>query len=234
MSIAANSQQPNFVSEHLETFTSNTNGSSANLGAELVYTQDGIGRYLSFHWQHCQRFGIDPQQVVDANVDAVFAPVDKVAYLERLQRILTTLVPEKCQYWFRYQEQLIELELIISPILPTLGNPAIAVLVIGRLLQATISETEMEAIAKPATELELALRSQQHQQLVTQITRNIRRTLDLDVIWQQTVDSLGELLQLKRSIICPYQPSNNKLKVIAEYRQPAIKFCIGFRSGYCC
>lgn len=227
MSIAANSQQPNFVSEHLETFTSKANGSSANFGAELVYTQDGIGRYLSFHWQHCQRFGIDPQQVVDANVDAVFAPVDKVAYLERLHRILTTLVPEKCQYWFRYQEQLIELELIISPILPTLGNPAIAVLVIGRLLQATVNKTEMEAIAKPATELELALRSQQHQQLVTQITRNIRRTLDLDIIWQQTVDSLGELLQLKRSIICPYQPSNNKLKVIAEYRQPALSSVLG-------
>lgn len=227
MSIAANSQQPNFVSEHLETFTSKANGSSANFGAELVYTQDGIGRYLSFHWQHCQRFGIDPQQVVDANVDAVFAPVDKVAYLERLHRILTTLVPEKCQYWFRYQEQLIELELIISPILPTLGNPAIAVLVIGRLLQATVNKTEMEAIAQSTTELELALRSQQNQQLVTQITRNIRRTLDLDIIWQQTVDSLGELLQLKRSIICPYQPSNNKLKVIAEYRQPALSSVLG-------
>jgi len=227
MSIAANSQQPNFVSEHLETFTSNANGSSANFGAELVYTQDGIGRYLSFHWQHCQRFGIDPQQVVDANVDAVFAPVDKVAYLERLHRILTTLVPEKCQYWFRYQEQLIELELIISPILPTLGNPAIAVLVIGRLLQATVNKTEMEVIAQSTTELELALRSQQNQQLVTQITRNIRRTLDLDIIWQQTVDSLGELLQLKRSIICPYQPSNNKLKVIAEYRQPALSSVLG-------
>ncbi|MER3589356.1 MAG: histidine kinase, partial [Mastigocladus sp. ERB_26_1] len=118
-------------------------------------------------------------------------------------------------------------ELIISPILPTLGNPAIAVLVIGRLLQATISETEIEAIAKPATELELALRSQQHQQLVTQITRNIRRTLDLDVIWQQTVDSLGELLRLKRSIICPYQPSNNKLKVIAEYRQSVLSSVLG-------
>lgn len=227
MSIAANSQQPNFVSEHLETFTSDANGSSANFGAELVYTQDGIGRYLSFHWQHCQRFGIDPQQVVDANVDAVFAPVDKVAYLERLHRILTTLVPEKCQYWFRYQEQLIELELIISPILPTLGNPVIAVLVIGRLLQATVNKTEMEAIAQSTTELELALRSQQNQQLVTQITRNIRRTLDLDIIWQQTVDSLGELLQLKRSIICPYQPSNNKLKVIAEYRQPALSSVLG-------
>ncbi|WP_337885903.1 ATP-binding protein [Fischerella thermalis] len=227
MSIAANSQQPNFVSEHLENFTSNANGSSANFGAELVYTQDGIGRYLSFHWQHCQRFGIDPQQVVDANIDAVFAPVDKVAYLERLHRILTTLVPEKCQYWFRYQEQLIELELIISPILPTLGNPAIAVLVIGRLLQATVSKTEMEAIAQSTTELELALRSQQNQQLVTQITRNIRRTLDLDIIWQQTVDSLGELLQLRRSIICPYQPSNNKLKVIAEYRQPALSSVLG-------
>jgi len=29
---------------------------------------------------------------------------------------------------------------------------------------------------------------------VNQISRNIRRTLDLDTIWQQTVDSLGEAL----------------------------------------
>ncbi|TBR61086.1 histidine kinase [Westiellopsis prolifica IICB1] len=235
MSIAANSQQPNSVSEHLEAITSNTNGSSTNLRAELVYTQDGTGRYLSFDWQHCQRFGIDPQQIVaDAKVDVVFAPVDKVAYLERLQHVLTTLVPQKCQCWFRYQEHLIELELIISPILPTLGNPAIAVLVMGRLLQATISETEIDVKTQSATELELVLRSRQHQQLVTQITRNIRRTLNLDVIWQQTVDSLGELLQLKRSIICPYQPSNNKLRVIAEYHQPALNSVLGLEVDIAC
>ncbi|NWF59083.1 MAG: GAF domain-containing protein [Fischerella sp.] len=228
MSITANSDLPNLVSENMEAITSNTDGSWKNLGAELVYTQDGAGRYLSFYWQHCPRFGLDPKQIVtDAKIDAVFTPVDKVAYLERLQRILTTLEPERCQCWFSFQKHLIELELTISPILPTLGNPAIAVLAIGRLVQVRVSETAVNVTAQPPTELELGLRSQQNQQLVTQITRNIRRTLNLDIIWQQTVDGLGELLQLKRSIICPYQPSSKKLKVIAEYRQPELGSMLG-------
>jgi len=38
------------------------------------------------------------------------------------------------------------------------------------------------------------------------ISQNIRRTLDLDTIWQQTVDSLGEALGVSHCIICPYKP----------------------------
>ncbi|MDM9380787.1 ATP-binding protein [Chlorogloeopsis sp. ULAP01] len=228
MSITANSQLPNLVSENQKAITSKTDGSWANLGAELVYMQDGAGRYLSFYWQHSQKFCLDPQQVVaDAKGEAIFAPVDKVAYLERLQRILTTLVPEKFQCWFCYREQLIELELTISAILPALGSAATTVLVMGRLLQATVSKAELNVSAPPPTGLELTLRSQHNHQLVTQITRNIRRTLELDVIWQQTVDCLGEALLLKRCIICPYQPPSDKLKVIAEYRQKEVKSVLG-------
>ncbi len=36
----------------------------------------------------------------------------------------------------------------------------------------------------------------------------------------QTVDSLGKRLNLERCIICPYQPPNPKVQVIAEYHQP--------------
>ncbi|MFQ4142779.1 ATP-binding protein [Chlorogloeopsis sp. ULAP02] len=228
MSITANSQLPNLLSENQKAITSKTDGSWANLGAELVYTQDGAGRYLSFYWQHSQKFCLDPQQVVaDTKGEAIFAPVDKLAYLERLQRILKTLVPEKFQCWFCYREQLIELELTISAILPALGSAATTVLVMGRLLQATVSKAELNVSAPPPTELELTLRSQHNHQLVTQITRNIRRTLELDVIWQQTVDCLGEALLLKRCIICPYQPPSDKLKVIAEYRQKEVNSVLG-------
>ncbi len=230
MRITANSQLPNLVSENVEEpITSNTNnGLWAHLGAELVYTQDGTGRYLTFYWQHSQRFGVDAEQILaNCCADAVFVPVDKDAYLEKLQRILTTLVPERCQCWFSYREQLIELELTISPIMPTLGSPAIAVLAMGRLLQATVSKTQVSALTQTPTELELTLRSRQHQQLVTQITRNIRRTLDLDIIWQQTVDSLGAALQLKRCIICPYQPPNDKVRVIAEYHESDVNSMLG-------
>jgi len=39
----------------------------------------------------------------------------------------------------------------------------------------------------------MAIRPVQSKKLGTKF-RNIRRTLDLDTIWQQTVDSLGEAL----------------------------------------
>ena len=61
--------------------------------------------------------------------------------------------------------------------------------------------------------------SAQSQKLLLQIGRKIRRTLDLDTIWQQTVNSLGETLGVSRCIICPYESSSLQVKVAAEYCQ---------------
>lgn len=221
MTITANSQLQNLFPQNLEYINHKSDGSLPTLGAELVYTQDGAGRYLTFYWQQSELLGLNPEQIVHEGGDnETFAPVDKVAYLERLHRILTNLVPEKFQCWFSYRQELFELELVICPIMPQLGTAATTVLVMGRLLQAKVNKKEVEVVLKPCTQVELALRSQQHQKLVNQITRNIRRTLDLDIIWQQTVDSLGKALRLERCIICPYQPSSSRVRVIAEYHHP--------------
>ena len=61
--------------------------------------------------------------------------------------------------------------------------------------------------------------SAQSQKLLLQIGRKIRRTLDLDTIWQQTVNSLGQNLGVSRCIICPYPSSSLQVKVAAEYCQ---------------
>jgi signal transduction histidine kinase len=230
MSITANSQLPNILSKNLESITSSTDGSLATLGAELVYLQDGAGRYLSFSWQQSDCLGLNPEQIVnDINRNEIFVPIDKVAYLERLQRILTSLVPERCQCWFSYRQKLYELELAIAPIMPPIGSAATTVLVMGRLLQVALSKKEVNAVPLPQmpTQMELALRSRQHQKLVNQITRNIRRTLDLEIIWQQTVDSLGKALRLERCIICPYQLSSSTVQIIAEYREPTVNSVLG-------
>ncbi|ARV63236.1 histidine kinase [Nostocales cyanobacterium HT-58-2] len=229
MGITANSHKSNILSKNLEAITSNTDGSWANLGAELVYTQDGTGHYLTFWWQHSECLGLNPEQIVGnpSGKDCAFTPVDKAAYLERLQRILTTLMPEKYQCWFSYGQQLFELELVMSPIIPSLTSTPTTVLVMGRLLQAAVSQQEENLTSQTLTEIDPALRSQHHHKLINQITRNIRRTLDLDIIWQQTVDSLGEALQLERCIICPYQLSSTKVQVIAEYRQPSLSSMLG-------
>ncbi|MBD2676799.1 MULTISPECIES: ATP-binding protein [Nostoc] len=230
MTITAKSQLPNIFSQNLEsiTSTSKTDGSLPTLGAELVYTQDGAGRYLTFCWQHGELLGLKTEKIVDElNQAQIFAPVDKVAYLERLHRILTSLVPERFQCWFSHHQELFELDLIISPIMPSLGTAATTVLVMGRLLQATLNKKQVGVGAKTPAQIESALRSQQHQKLVNRITRNIRRTLDLDIIWQQTVDSLGKALRLERCIICPYQPCSTKIEVKAEYHQPELRSMIG-------
>lgn len=228
MTITANSQLPNVFSQNLESITSKTDGSLPTLGAELVYTQDGAGRYLTFCWQHSELLGLNTEKIVDElNQTQTFSPVDKVTYLERLHRILTSLVPERFQCWFSYHQELFELDLVISPIMPSLGTTATTVLVMGRLVQATLNKKQVRVGSKTPTQIELALRSQQHQKLINRITRNIRRTLDLDIIWQQTVDSLGKALRLERCIICPYQPFSSKVEVKAEYRQPELKSMLG-------
>ncbi|BAZ09832.1 GAF sensor signal transduction histidine kinase [Calothrix sp. NIES-4071] len=227
MSITVNSQLSKVLSRNLESIASNTDGSWANLGAELVYTQDWAGRFLTFYWQHPDSLSINTDQIVASlNQDDSFVPVDKVAYLQKLQQVMTTLLPERCQFWFNYQQYLYEFDVTITPVMPSLGNAAATVLVMGRLLQ--IVEKNQGILAPLSTTVsDLALRSQQHQKIVNRLTSSIRRTLDLDVIWQQTVDSLGEALHLDRCIICPYKPGAKSVKVIAEYHKPSITSMLG-------
>jgi signal transduction histidine kinase len=87
----------------------------------------------------------------------------------------------------------------------------------------------------------LAPTSELYYKLSSQIAQKIRRTLDLETIWQQTVNSLGQVLDVSRCFLCPYQSdrkeenqandttnrvllgeksvSLTKLKVVAEYCQ---------------
>ncbi|PSN19071.1 histidine kinase [filamentous cyanobacterium CCP5] len=55
-------------------------------------------------------------------------------------------------------------------------------------------------------------------QQLSQITRNIRRTLDLETIWQQTVDGLGLMFDAQRVWVCGYQPGIQTVAIAAEYR----------------
>ena len=135
------------------------------------------------------------------------------------------MVPEKCQCWFRFPQGAVELELLITPIMPALGNAATSVLVMGRLLQVQASKSQTQLLPK-SRNLDEDIRSQQYQKLINNVTRNIRRTLDLDIIWQQTVDSLGTTLQPNFCIICPYY-GQSKIRVIAQSCQPNVKSMLG-------
>ena len=91
------------------------------------------------------------------------------------------------------------------------------------------SVTEMVNFCQPHGK-EIAMNQQisaQSQKLLLQIGRKIRRTLDLNTIWQQTVNTLGQNLGVCRCILCPYPNSSLTVKVAAEYNQESFPPMLG-------
>lgn len=191
-----------------------------NLGADLVYTQDHSGKYLSFWWQAAPDYGLVNEKIVGSYWSDIFVPVDLQDYSKKVQRVLKRRIPEQSYCLFSHQQQSFSFELVVSPILSTKGEPT-AVLAMGRLL----GETEFsDSIAH--------IPIYSYQKLLTQISRRIRRSLDLQTIWQQTVDSLGEALLVSRCLILSCRPSPQELTVVAEYCQPQFNSLLGNRSDY--
>jgi PAS domain S-box-containing protein len=188
------------------------------LGSDLVFIQDASGQYRSFYWQNAQFHGLINEQMVGQTMNDGFCPVALEAYREQVQRILEDRTPERCVHAFCYQGHCYPFELVISPILQGEGK-ATSVMVMGRLLP----ETSIQKVIDSMVPLSL----DPNQKLLTQIARKIRRTLDLDTIWEQTVKNLGKALQVSRCIVYSYKPEQLELKVEAEYSQDGVESMVG-------
>ena len=180
-----------------------------HLGAELVFTQDIAGNYLSFWWAKAAEYGLSSDRFRVANdYKPLFAPVDTDAYLEKLRRVVKRRLPEQCYCLFRCGETVYSFELIISPILPSQGAPQ-AVMILGHMIE----ETEMFSFAED--EIPAAIYS--YQKLLSQVVQQIRRSLDLSTIYQHTVKNIGSTFATSRCLIMAHQPQLNRLAVEAEY-----------------
>ncbi|MEO0647129.1 MAG: ATP-binding protein [Cyanobacteria bacterium J06650_10] len=63
--------------------------------------------------------------------------------------------------------------------------------------------------------------------LLSRVASNIRKTLDIQTIWQQTVNGLGEMLGLDRCLVCDYSKAMQTVTVVAEYYQTNLHPCLG-------
>jgi signal transduction histidine kinase len=183
------------------------------VGSELVFTQDASGQYRAFYWQEAERYGLKNEQVVGLPLTDTLCPIAIDAYREQIQRILEQRTPERCIHSFFYREQRFTFELVISPILQPDGKTT-TVLVMGHLLPDASIQSVIDSL--------VPLSLDPNQKLLTQIARKIRRTLDLEIIWQQTVKSLGKALQVSRCIVFSYKPDDLEVKVEAEYSQNGV------------
>ena len=190
-----------------------------HLGAELVFTQDITGNYLSFWWAKAAEYGMncdrpygtlsDHQTLKhNAHIRQVFAPVDTYAYLEKIRRVIKRRLPEQCYSLFQCEEVAYSFELIISPILPTQGEPQ-AVMVIGHLLE----EAEMFSF----TENESPAAIYSYQKLLSQVVSQIRRSLDLATIYQHTVNNIGSTFATSRCLILARHHNLTQFSIEAEY-----------------
>lgn len=185
---------------------------------DLVFVQNVAGQCLSFYWQDATQYGFDSDQIVGKLMDDTFIPVAADAYLSRIGRVLEYLVPERFNYPFRCANQYFVFDLNVSPILMPQGS-ATAVVAVGQFLYLA-SPAEAIALVDTPTYPNLPPSSSRYQKLLTQVAWNIRRTLDLETIWRQTVDGLGQALDVSRCLLCPYTPDSSYIQVVAEYCQP--------------
>lgn len=193
-------------------------------GADLVLTQDATGRCLSFYWEAAERYGVCLEQVIGKPVEEGFSPVLIDPYLQQVQQVLESQVPVGFEYPFAYANRYFAFDVTISPILMPHGA-ARFVVVTGKFLYSTSKSRSLELVNGL-----LQSDSSHHfryQKRLNQVIWNIRRSLDLESIWQQTVNGLGEALEVDRCLICPYKPDDPALKVLAEYRHPSLPSMIG-------
>jgi signal transduction histidine kinase len=222
MALSVNNQSSPATDMNLATL-----GSAHRYPTEFVFTHNSAGQYLSFFWQAPQSMELQAAAVVGSDVEhAVFRPVSPKPYLARIQEVLSTRLAQQFSTQFHFQDHQIALDLVMSPVLLPDQVPAM-VMVTGRLHQPkpdrrSSTGADSEAIVPLVEhhqdkEPDLAISADRHHKLLTQIAWNIRRTLDLPTIWQQTVEGLGKVLRVSRCIVCPYHPDDPVVKVVAEY-----------------
>ena len=198
------------------------NGWRSVADADLVFTQDETGRYLSFCWQNSGH-RINPEQVI--RQPSQFAPLVASTYLGLVRQVLDDLTPMQFEYGFVYASRHFIFDLTLSPIIVPYGS-ATLVVAMGRFLRAVTRDEALELVGAIAPSV-LAPRSSRYRQQLTQVIGQIRRNLNLETIWQQTVEGLGEALNVSRCLICPYKPLSQSLKVVAEYCQSDLDSMLG-------
>lgn len=196
--------------------------------SQIVFTHNTEGRLCSFYWSIAnQPVSVEP--IVGGQVGDVFAPIELATYWDTVKQVLATATAQRFSGEFHLGDRNFWLDLVISPVLLPDSLPTMVVVTgegTATGLESTSNEPQLEPMVLPTVFPDPALpfhptavpiSADRHHKLLTQIAWNIRRTLDLPTIWQQTVEGLGKVLGVNRCIVCPYEVNQPTVKVMAEY-----------------
>jgi signal transduction histidine kinase len=211
----------------------------------LVVTHTDQGEILSLHWPEsndCQNC----ENLVGQSVASLFGPVAVEPYLARVQKVLTTQKPEEFKCVVRCGHHPISFEFLLSPLpnlrsspLPLSSHFTDSVASDGvasdgtAVTRASVVGVGRRIVPEVAQLTEVRLTDSKgaignsYYALLSSVASNIRKTLDLNTIWQQTVSGLGNMLGLDRCLVCDYSKAMQTLTVVAEHYQPGLHPCLG-------
>ncbi len=186
----------------------NFSGPDGTASPVFVFVQDRLGKLVSLDWSDANHYGLLPSRLVGHFWGEAFGPTAIAPYQDRVQRILNSQTPEQFDCTFRAGQQRLNLTLLLTPV-QVPGSQPQWLMGIAHWGSASVTVQRASTSLTPDPE--------SYRTLLTQITWNIRRTLDLETIWQQTVDGVGAMLNLHRCLVCAHHCDSDTVQVAAEY-----------------
>jgi signal transduction histidine kinase len=193
---------------------------------DLVFLQDIHGRYVSFSWVGAQQCDLPIDQLIGLQISEHCGPLDFNTYQVHVETLLETQVPQQWVATFCWGGYRLEFDLTLTlATLPGRSSP----LILATGYSRGVGQPSVVASAFPGRRFgsRSTFALEPYQKLLTQISWNIRRTLHLETIWQQTVDGLGQALRVDHCIVCPIDLSAETVCVVAEYRRPHRSHLLG-------
>ncbi len=221
-------------------------GNAAEASDVLVVTHTAQGKILSMHWPQSKEC-LACEDLTGQSVCVLFGPVAVEDYLAQVQIVLQQQTPVSFRCVVRCGQQPVSFEFLLSP-LPlsaasqssvaktdneksardgdshfeaSCDHSSLCVVGVGRRLMPKVTQLSEMRLANPAED------SGSYYGLLSRVASNIRKTLDIQTIWQQTVNGLGEMLGLDRCLVCDYSEPMQTVTVVAEYYQASLRPCLG-------
>ena len=171
----------------------------------LWFSHGVSGQFLSFYSDDGVGLNQQVNQIVGQREHALFRPVNFPAYQQVLDRIVQTRQAEQLEWPFWWNGSQVNTQITLNPIVLPNGEVQ-SIFVQGH--------GKFQALLAVSSELDVADR---YHLLLAPISWNIRRTLDLKTIWQQTMDGLSKILTIDRCLIYSLDELAGKVTIEAEF-----------------
>ncbi|MBD0333920.1 MAG: GAF domain-containing protein [Cyanobacteria bacterium Co-bin13] len=145
-------------------------------------------------------------------------PAEAATFENSLSQVKATAEPGQFAARIALKKGGVAARWVLTPVLALEAEPQ-CIVALAYALEDAAAWTNAAELSSDWQTLSTCSELQGYATQLSQITRNIRRTLDLETIWRQTVDGLGQLFQVERCWVCAYQVTAGSVAVAAEFCQ---------------